>query len=178
MIEHKNCPDLVGITAFTSQANRAYEAATHFRRLGVPVVMGGIHATMCREEAMERVDAIVTGEAEGIWPQVLEDARHGCLKRRYEGGLAEISDVPVARHDLLDRGYACGAIQTTRTDLFKMLTYSHVCCAFSSACALLSNMIRGFETTSKKLDKSFKINLKRRYAHGNKTDLQRIGTKN
>jgi radical SAM superfamily enzyme YgiQ (UPF0313 family) len=114
MIEHKNCPDLVGITAFTSQANRAYEAATHFRRLGVPVVMGGIHATMCREEAMERVDAIVTGEAEGIWPQVLEDARHGCLKRRYEGGLAEISDVPVARHDLLDRGYACGAIQTTR----------------------------------------------------------------
>ena len=40
-------PDLVGITAFTSQANRAYEVAAHFRRLGVPVVMGGIHATMC-----------------------------------------------------------------------------------------------------------------------------------
>ena len=46
-------PDLVGITAFTSQANRAYEVAAHFRRLGVPVVMGGIHATMCREEAMD-----------------------------------------------------------------------------------------------------------------------------
>jgi hypothetical protein len=40
-------PDLVGITAFTSQANRAYEVAAHFRGLGVPVVMGGIHATMC-----------------------------------------------------------------------------------------------------------------------------------
>ena len=37
-------PDLVGITAFTSQANRAYEVAAHYRRLGVPVVMGGIHA--------------------------------------------------------------------------------------------------------------------------------------
>ena len=107
-------PDLVGITAFTSQANRAYEVATHFRRLGVPVVMGGIHATMCREEAMERVDAVVTGEAESIWPQVLEDARHGGLKRQYDGGLAEISDVPIARHDLLASGYACGAIQTTR----------------------------------------------------------------
>jgi radical SAM superfamily enzyme YgiQ (UPF0313 family) len=107
-------PDLVGIAAFTSQANRAYEVATRFRRLGVAVVMGGIHATMCQQEAMERVDAIVTGEAEGIWPQVLEDARHGCLKRRYDGGLAKISDVPIARHDLLASGYACGAIQTTR----------------------------------------------------------------
>ena len=107
-------PDLVSITAFTSQANRAYEVATHFRRLGVPVVMGGIHATMCLEEAMERVDAVVTGEAEGIWPQVLEDERNGGLKRRYDGGLAKISAVPIARHDLLATGYACGAIQTTR----------------------------------------------------------------
>jgi len=107
-------PDLVGITAFTSQANRAYEVATHFRNLGVPVVMGGIHATMCIEEVMDCVDSVVTGEAEGIWPQVLEDARHGNLKRRYEGGLAEIKDVPLARHDLLGTGYAFGAIQTTR----------------------------------------------------------------
>jgi len=107
-------PDLVGITAFTSQANRAYEVATHFRRLGVPVVMGGIHATMCMDEVMERVDSVVTGEAEGIWSQVLEDARNGILKRRYDGGRAQISDVPIARHDLLATGYACGAIQTTR----------------------------------------------------------------
>ena len=49
-------PDLVVITAFTSQANRTYDVAAHFRCLGVPVVMGGIHATMCLDEAMERVD--------------------------------------------------------------------------------------------------------------------------
>ena len=79
-------PDLVGITAFTSQANRAYEVAAYFRRLGVPVVMGGIHATMCLDEAMLHADAVVTGEAESIWPEVLEDARHGRLKRRYDGG--------------------------------------------------------------------------------------------
>jgi radical SAM superfamily enzyme YgiQ (UPF0313 family) len=107
-------PDLVGITAFTSQANRAYEVASYFRRLGVPVIMGGIHATMCLDEVMERVDSVVTGEAESVWPQVLEDARHGSLKRRYNGGLAEIKDVPPARHDLLGTGYAFGAIQTTR----------------------------------------------------------------
>ena len=107
-------PDLVGITAFTSQTNRAYEVATHFRNLSVPVVMGGIHATMCLDEVMERVDSVVTGEAEGVWLQVLEDTRHGCLKRRYDGGLAEINDIPAARHDLLATGYAIGAIQTTR----------------------------------------------------------------
>jgi radical SAM superfamily enzyme YgiQ (UPF0313 family) len=107
-------PDLVGITAFTSQANRAYEVTRHFRRLGVPVVMGGIHATMCLDEVAERVDSVVTGEAEGIWPQVLEDARQGRLKRRYDGGFADLSEVPPARHDLLAGGYAFGAVQTTR----------------------------------------------------------------
>lgn len=107
-------PDLVGITAFTSQANRAYEVASFFRRQGVPVVMGGIHATMCQAEAIARVDSVVTGEAESIWAEVLADVRQGRLKPRYEGGVADINAVPCARHDLLATGYAVGAIQTTR----------------------------------------------------------------
>jgi radical SAM superfamily enzyme YgiQ (UPF0313 family) len=107
-------PDLVGITAFTSQANRAYEVAAHFRGLGVPVVMGGIHATMCLGEAQARVDSVVTGEAEGVWAQVLEDVRQDRLKRCYEGGLADMTQVPLARHDLLPAAYAFGAVQTTR----------------------------------------------------------------
>ena len=107
-------PDLVGITAFTSQANRAYEAAASFRSLGVPVVMGGIHATTCADEVMERVDAVVTGEAESVWRQVLADVQHGGLQRRYDGDRLELNDVPPARHDLLPAGYFFGAIQTTR----------------------------------------------------------------
>jgi radical SAM superfamily enzyme YgiQ (UPF0313 family) len=107
-------PDLVGVTAFTSQACRAYELAARFRGRGVPVVMGGIHATMCLEEALERVDCVVTGEAEGVWRQVLDDARQGSLKRRYDGGLADIDKLSAARHELLDGHYALGAIQTTR----------------------------------------------------------------
>jgi radical SAM superfamily enzyme YgiQ (UPF0313 family) len=107
-------PDLVGITAFTSQAPRAYEIAARVRRLGVPVVMGGIHATMCVDEVLPRVDAVVTGEAEAVWPQVLEDARHGRLRRRYDGGFAGMDAVRPARHDLLTADYAFGAIQTTR----------------------------------------------------------------
>ena len=107
-------PDLVGITAFTSQAPRAYEVAAFFRHLGVRVVMGGIHATMCLDEVMEHVDAVVTGEAESVWAEVLEDLRHGRLKPRYDGGLAEVTELAPARHDLLPARYAFGAIQTTR----------------------------------------------------------------
>jgi radical SAM superfamily enzyme YgiQ (UPF0313 family) len=107
-------PDLVGITAFTSQAPRAYEIAAHFRRLGVPTVMGGIHATMCVDEVMPRVDAVVTGEAEAVWPEVLRDVVLGRLRRRYAGGLAGMDAVRPARHDLLTADYAFGAIQTTR----------------------------------------------------------------
>jgi radical SAM superfamily enzyme YgiQ (UPF0313 family) len=107
-------PDLVGVTAFTSQANRAYELAARFRRLGVPVVMGGIHATTCPGEVMEHVDAVVTREAETVWPAVLDDARHGRLKPRYHGGRPELGGFPPARHDLLPDGYVFGAVQTTR----------------------------------------------------------------
>jgi len=107
-------PDLVGITAFTSQANRAYELAGKFRKRGVPVVMGGVHATTCLEEAMARVDSVVTGEAESVWGQVLRDARQGVLRPVYAGQHVNMKDVPPARNDLLVNGYAFGSIQTTR----------------------------------------------------------------
>jgi radical SAM superfamily enzyme YgiQ (UPF0313 family) len=107
-------PDLVGITAFTSQAPRAYELAGRFRARGIPVVMGGIHATMCVEEASAYVDSVVTGEAESVWAEVLDDARSGRLKPRYDGGLAAMDRIGAARHELLSNGYAFGSIQTTR----------------------------------------------------------------
>jgi radical SAM superfamily enzyme YgiQ (UPF0313 family) len=107
-------PDLVGVTAFTSQAPRAYELAVVFRGLGVPVVMGGIHATMCQEEAASRVDVVVMGEAESVWPQVLKDAARGALRPLYTGGQEDMEKLPLARHDLLRTGYFFGSIQTTR----------------------------------------------------------------
>jgi radical SAM superfamily enzyme YgiQ (UPF0313 family) len=107
-------PDLVGITAFTSQAPRAYDIAARYRRMGVPVVMGGIHATMCLDEVLPHVDSVVTGEADGVWPQVLEDAAHGRLKPRYDGGFADMKTIHPARHDMSAGNYSFGAIQTTR----------------------------------------------------------------
>ena len=107
-------PDLVGITAFTSQANRAYEVAAEFRRRGAAVVMGGIHATMCCQEAMQHVDSVVTGEAEEVWANVLEDARCGRLRQSYAGNRVDMATIPVTRQDLLKDGYAFGSVQTSR----------------------------------------------------------------
>ncbi len=64
---------------------------------------------------MEHVDSVVTGEAESVWPQVLEDARpRPPAATGTTAGCADLNDVPPARHDLLPAGYAFGAIQTTR----------------------------------------------------------------
>lgn len=85
-----------------------------FRQEGVQVVMGGIHATMCREEVSGRVDAVVTGEAEEVWPRLLADAMTGRLKPEYVGTLVDMTTIPAARHSLLPSGYKFGSIQTTR----------------------------------------------------------------
>ena len=76
--------------------------------------MGGIHATMCHQEALEHVDAVVTGEAESVWATVLADAKALRLQRSYAGQHVDMAQVPAARHDLLKSDYAFGSVQTTR----------------------------------------------------------------
>ena len=77
--------DLVGITAMTALAPRAYTIAQEFRKRGVPVILGGIHVSMLPDEASNYADSIVLGEAEDIWPTLLEDFIHGRLKKIYRG---------------------------------------------------------------------------------------------
>jgi radical SAM superfamily enzyme YgiQ (UPF0313 family) len=78
--------DLVGITAMTPTAKRAYQIADHFRARKIPVVMGGIHISNLPEEALGHCDSVVIGEAEELWPRVLADAAAGCLQRTYSHG--------------------------------------------------------------------------------------------
>ena len=95
--------DLVGITAQTPVAPRAYQIAAEFRRRGVPVVMGGVHASVLPEEALAHVDAVVIGEAEATWPQLLEDLRQGRLQRIYRSnGWVGGEMIPLPRRDLLN----------------------------------------------------------------------------
>jgi len=69
--------DLVGLTAMTMHATRAYEIAERFRARGITVVMGGLHASSLPEETKEHVDAVVIGEAEGLWETLLHDFSKG-----------------------------------------------------------------------------------------------------
>lgn len=75
--------DLVAISVETYTAKRAYQIASEYRRRRVPVVMGGFHATLCPAEVARYAEAVVCGEAELLWPRVLDDARHGHLEKIY-----------------------------------------------------------------------------------------------
>ena len=75
--------DLVGISCMTANAPRAYRLADEFRQRGRKVVLGGVHPSILPDEAMRHADAVVVGEAEGVWNEVLADAASGALRRRY-----------------------------------------------------------------------------------------------
>ncbi len=106
--------DLVGITAFTASANRAYEIAAVYRERGIPVILGGIHASMCSEEAARYVDSVVIGEAESVWPQVILDFECGKLQPRYQGDAGAMEHTPWPRRDLFHPDYMFASIQTSR----------------------------------------------------------------
>lgn len=106
--------DLVGITAFTASANRAYEIASIYRERSVPVVMGGIHASMCTDEALHFVDAVVVGEAETAWPRVIADVENGCLQQVYKGDLGDLKGSSRPSRDLFHPDYIFASVQTSR----------------------------------------------------------------
>jgi radical SAM superfamily enzyme YgiQ (UPF0313 family) len=94
--------DLVAITTATPSAFHAYDLAREFRRRGMPVVIGGAHATALPEEAARHVDAVVIGEAEDTWPRLLNDARSGRLQSMYTSTRrASLAGMPAPRWDLI-----------------------------------------------------------------------------
>jgi radical SAM superfamily enzyme YgiQ (UPF0313 family) len=109
--------DLVGITVLSKTALRAYDIADAYRKKGIAVVLGGIHPTALPEEAKEHADSIVVGEAEEVWPHLIEDARTGNLKPFYrQEGYTDLAKIPVPRRDILPRkGYfPVDVVQVTR----------------------------------------------------------------
>lgn len=112
----KGSPDVVGITAITSVAPRAYEIAREYRKRGAKVVMGGMHASVLPEEALEHVDAVVVGEAEEVWQKVLDDIRKGRLESVYTGTRPSLDNLPQPRLDLFDRRkyVTTNLVQTSR----------------------------------------------------------------
>lgn len=106
--------DLVGLTAYTSSAHRAYQIAQQYREKNIPVVMGGIHASMVPDEAGKYADTIVIGEGESVWQGLIKDFESGKMKRKYLGERLPLDKIPMARHDLFHKNYAMGSVLTTR----------------------------------------------------------------
>jgi radical SAM superfamily enzyme YgiQ (UPF0313 family) len=109
--------DLVGVTGMLMHAPRAYEIAQRFRQRGIPVVMGGPHASSLPLEAKEHVDAVVIGEAENVWEGLIDDYKRGCLKPFYKAdGFCSMEKLPFPRLDLLrqDAYMTINCVQTTR----------------------------------------------------------------
>ena len=94
LIDYNTPTDLVCITIETYTAKRGYKIAAKFRERGIPVVIGGYHATLCPEECEEYCDSVIVGNAETVWLEMLEDARRGALKKIYRGGTAEYDIQP------------------------------------------------------------------------------------
>jgi radical SAM superfamily enzyme YgiQ (UPF0313 family) len=109
--------DAVAISSFTAQIKDAYELADRYRAGGTPVVLGGLHVTALPHEAAEHADAIVLGEGEPLWPQLVQDLTRGCLAPVYDARrLAfDLSQSPMPRYELLDiERYNRLTVQTER----------------------------------------------------------------
>lgn len=127
--------DLVGITAFTSNINRAYEIARIYRDRGIKVIMGGIHISMLPDEALRYVDSVVIGEAEGIWKQVIVDFENDRLAAKYTGPQIDLGKECIRpRRDLLHPSYVWASVQTSRGCPFN--------CIFCSVTKYLGNKYR------------------------------------
>lgn len=113
--------DLVALSSYTAMAYEMYELADRYRAAGVPVVIGGLHASFAAEEAKEHADAVCVGEGETLWPRILADFRargQAGLQPFYrepEPGTYDLAGSPMPRFELLlDRPYNRITVQTVR----------------------------------------------------------------
>ncbi len=110
--------DLVALSSLSAQARVAYRVAARLREHGIRVVMGGLHASVEPSEASNHVDAVVVGEGENVWPEMVRAAESGNLAgvwRASEFEPLDIHRLPVPRYDLLDAcRYQRFPVQTSR----------------------------------------------------------------
>lgn len=109
--------DLIAISSYSAQMKEAYQLSDIIRKKGVPVVLGGIHASSLPEEAKKYCDSVVVGEGELSWPSVISDAENGMLKPFYGNNDEEfdLKDAPIPAFELLDIDkYNRLTVQTSR----------------------------------------------------------------
>ena len=107
---------IVGISIMTEQGLRGYEIAQRFKSNGVFVVIGGIHASILPREARKYCNSVVIGEAETLWPLLIQDFKKGKVKEfYYNTKKIDLEKSPIPRYELVDTDkYNLIPIQTTR----------------------------------------------------------------
>jgi radical SAM superfamily enzyme YgiQ (UPF0313 family) len=114
-IDYDTDANLVAISFFSGFAPEAYRVMDAFKRRGKRVVAGGPHATFSPEEVLRHCDAVVVGEVESVWADLLDDAERGELRRIYRGEPLPLNKLPTPRYDLLsDRFFVRRVVQATR----------------------------------------------------------------
>lgn len=108
---------LAGIKVVTPASTRAYALADALRAAGTRVVLGGPHITKgTLAEALAHADSVVVGEAEGVWPGLLDDFKRGALQKVYAAqSLIPYAEPVMPRWDLFDTGaYLSLPVQASR----------------------------------------------------------------
>jgi radical SAM superfamily enzyme YgiQ (UPF0313 family) len=114
-IDYNGDYDLVGITARTMNASRAYEIADGFRARGTRVVLGGVHVSFNEEEARPHADSIVVGEADTLWETLLEDVAAGRLKPRYDAkAFPPVTQAPAIDYARIRRSGRRGSVDARK----------------------------------------------------------------
>ncbi len=108
--------DIVGITFLTCFAQQGYELADKFRNMGVHIALGGVHVTMCPEEALQHADTVFIGEADDTWEQFLKDFKNGNPKEVYKPEKKpDLKRLVIPRWDLVkNEYYRSSLVETSR----------------------------------------------------------------
>ena len=110
--------DLVGLTAYTSGASRAYEIAAACRRQGIPTIIGGPHASARPDEVAQHFDSVAVGECDEVWPQIVRDAAADRLQPLYHGTLTDLESAGLGQANQsvqpINGRYDVAALQTSR----------------------------------------------------------------
>jgi len=105
-IDYHADADYIALSFLDYCAPHAYEVATHFRGMGRIVVGGGKFVSAFPDEVQPHFDSILVGEAQGVWPRMVEDMVMGQLKPRYVSEeCASLAGIPPPRYDLAERGF-------------------------------------------------------------------------
>jgi radical SAM superfamily enzyme YgiQ (UPF0313 family) len=114
-INFQSPAEVIALTFFSGFAMEAYRIGDEFRRRGKIVIAGGPHVSYVQDESLRHFDSIILGEAEALWPTVLNDAENGQLKRKYIGTLSDLKNLPTPKYNLLPgKFFIRRVVQATR----------------------------------------------------------------